>query len=475
MAEPTDSARSRQPGTATPPGKSALFDREEHPSGETEVASSAAAGPSPARVATEPATGDQAAIGDQAATADPDSTTPESTAPDSTAPDSTAPDSPESTDPDLAAADTADSGAAGAGPATSSRRAGQVATPELSATTAAALSTMPASDAPPVSEPAAGVTPDDPAPAEPGAPLPPAARPPRWRGRVLPKTALGLSALILAAAVGSAFSGVVLYAYYEYRLNKTDARVSNFITGESHNLAAAESQINADRDKAIADVRTELAPLQSLAAQGQTLQNLIKKVSPSMFFIHTLDEAGQPSVGSAFVVASDADQSLLLTSYTTIRAATHNPRPDVFARQGLAETKVTVWTWEPQRDLALLILPKGNLPHLSFIPTTPPLEIGERIFAVSGLGTSGAAVTQGAISDVSAAGIQHNAAIAPAFQGGPLVDSDGNVMAVASRSYAPLNFATDSVWFGVPIRAACEKVLKCPAGDAAAAPGDRQP
>jgi S1-C subfamily serine protease len=303
----------------------------------------------------------------------------------------------------------------------------------------------------------------------------PSARPALWRGRVLPKTALGLAALILATAVGAAFSGVVLYAYYEYRLNKTEARVTNFITGESRNLENAQSQINAARDKAVADIHQELAPLQQLAAQGQTLQNLIKKVSPSMYFIHTLDEAGQPSVGSAFVVASDSDQSLLLTSYTTIRAATHNPRPDVFARQGTTETKVTVWTWEPQRDLALLILPKGNQPHLSFIPVDPPLQIGERVFAVSGLGSSGAAVTQGSISDVSAVGIQHNAAIAPAFQGGPLVDSDGNVMAVASRSYAPLNFTTDSVWFGVPIRTACEKVLKCPAGDAAAAPGDRQP
>jgi S1-C subfamily serine protease len=368
------------------------------------------------------------------------------------------------------------------------------ASPELDPATAAALGIVtrvheaPAAEAPPAPEPSPEPPSAEPPSAEPpsaepasteppGAvpPVPPAARPPRWRGRVLPKTALGLAALILAAAVGSAFSGVVLYAYYEYRLNKTDARVSNFITTEGRNLANAQSQINAERDKAIADIRAELAPLQSQLAQGQTLQNLIKQVSPTVFFIHTLDEAGQPSVGSAFVVASDADQSLLLTSYTTIRAATHNPRPDVFARQGATETKVTVWTWEPQRDLALLILPKGNLPHLSFIPVSPPLQVGERVFAVSGLGSSGAAVTQGFISDVSAAGIQHNAAVAPAFQGGPLVDSDGNVMAVASRAYAPLNFATDSVWFGVPIRAACEKVLKCPAGDAAAAPGDRLP
>lgn len=339
---------------------------------------------------------------------------------------------------------------------------------DLAPATAAALGLTPAAGGPEAAEAAEA------AEAEQAASLPPAKRPARWRGRVLPKTALGLATLILAGAVGSAFSGVVLYAYYEYRLAKTDTRVSDFITGESHNLANADNQINAARDNAIADIRAQLAPLQSVVAQGQTLQNLIKKVAPSMFFIHTLDEAGQPSVGSAFVVASDADQSLLLASYTTIRAATHNPRPDVFARQGTTELKVTVWTWEPQRDLALLILPKGNLPSLPFIPIAPPLEVGERVFAVSGLGSAGAAVTQGFISDVSAAGIQHDASVAPAFQGGPLVDSDGNVMAVGSRSYAPLNFATDSVWFGVPIRDACEQVLKCPAGTVAG-PGNKLP
>jgi S1-C subfamily serine protease len=299
----------------------------------------------------------------------------------------------------------------------------------------------------------------------------PAARPkpPRWRERVIPKTALGMSMLILAVAVGSAFSGVVLYAYYEYRLTKTDTRVSNFINGEARNLANAQGQINAARDSAMAQIQQELAPLKQLTAQGETLQALIRKVAPSMFFVHTLDEAGQPSVGSAFVVASDSTQSLLLTSYTTIRAATHNPRPDVFARQGAVETKVTVWTWQEAQDLALLILPKGNLAHLSFVAATPPPQVGDRIFAVSGLGTAGAAVTQGSISDVASVGIQHNAAIAPAFQGGPLVDSTGNVVAVASRAYAPLNFSTDSVWFGVPIHDACDKVLVCPPGAAATA------
>ena len=40
--------------------------------------------------------------------------------------------------------------------------------------------------------------------------------------------------------------------------------------------------------------------------------------------------------------------------------------------------------------------------------------------------------------------------------------SKGDALAVASRGYAPLGFASDEIFFGVPVRTACERVLKCP-------------
>ena len=67
-----------------------------------------------------------------------------------------------------------------------------------------------------------------PAASAPPAPLVPTTAGARWRGLVMPRTVLGMSALILSAAVGAAFSGTVLYAYYEYRLNLVDHRVAAF-------------------------------------------------------------------------------------------------------------------------------------------------------------------------------------------------------------------------------------------------------
>jgi S1-C subfamily serine protease len=295
----------------------------------------------------------------------------------------------------------------------------------------------------------------------------------RWRGRVMPRTVLGMSALILSAAVGAAFSGTVLYAYYEYRLNLVDHRVAAFEARFKQNFDNAIGTIHAERDNAKADVQKELVPLQRIQAGGEVLQNLIKQVEPSVWFVHTVDEAGQPSVGSAFVVAADNNQSLMLTSFTTVRAATRKPGPDVLVRKGDQDIAATVYTWDEQRDLALLVLSKPNMAKLAFAPVNPPLKVGDRVFALSGLGGSGGAVSQGFVADVSGAGIQHDVPVGTSFQGGPLVNSKGEVLAVASRTYAPLNFTTDSVFFAAPIRDACNKVLRCPSGDVTGA-GDRR-
>jgi S1-C subfamily serine protease len=301
-------------------------------------------------------------------------------------------------------------------------------------------------------------------------------KPPRRssvRNRLLPRTVLGLATIILAAALGAAFSGVVLYSYYDYRLAKNTDKINAFIGSYKKEFDNAQANLAAQRDAAKAEIDKQLGPLRQLQASGETLQALVKKVAPSMFFVHTLDQNGQASVGSAFVVASDATQSLLITSYTSVQAATRKPGPDLFVRQNGVDTKTQVWTWDEHFDLALIILAKGNLPTLPAAPTTPAPAIGDRLFAVSGLGSLGGSAVQGVVTDVSGDGIQHTAAIGQAYQGGPLVTSDGLIIAIASRGYQPLNFASDGVWFAPYVHAACSKVLTCTGGALTGYPAQR--
>ena len=288
------------------------------------------------------------------------------------------------------------------------------------------------------------------------------------RLRLLPTSLLGLASLVFFMGLASAFTGAVLYAYYESRLEQQEQDLEDFVAGFA--IDDVRAAIQAEGDAALDQIDDQLSELQQFAAGGATLQALLDGVRPSVWFVSTLDETGAPSVGSAFVVFSDSEQSFLLTSYEVVRAATAEPAPDVLLRQGDQEVAATLFTWDEGRDLALLSLPIGSLPALSFIPDPNSVETGDRVFAVSGLGASGASVAQGVVADAAANAIQHDTPIGAAFRGGPLLSSDGTVVGVSSRRYAPLGFDPLAVFFTPPIRLACEVVIACPDG-AAAPPG----
>ena len=300
----------------------------------------------------------------------------------------------------------------------------------------------------------------------------PPRRPPDWRGRVLPRSVLGITALILAASLGAAFSGAIFYAYYEYRIDTNAKAIDKYVNGFDQRLDTAVKIIDKERDNARSSVKQELEPLRQLAASGQTIEDLRKKVEQSVWFLVTRADDGSPSVGSAFVVFADADQSYLLTSFNAVRASTQRPGPGIELRKGDDHLAAELVTWQEDRDLALVSVKRGNLPRLDWSSSDPVVDPGERVFAVSGLGARNASVTQGLVADVSSAGIEHDTPIGVQFQGGPLLTSNGDVVGVASRTYAPLGFTPDTVWFAPTIRTACDKVLRCPSDSGAGGAGN---
>ena len=281
--------------------------------------------------------------------------------------------------------------------------------------------------------------------------------------RVLPSTALGLATLLFFMAIAAAFSGAALFAYYRFELDDTRQRVAVVEGAVADQVESGEQIIDERTRQATAQIEALLDELEQYSASGQTVGELVEGVAPSVFFVTTLDEAGQPSVGTAFVLFSDSERSFLLTSYETIRAATVEPGPAVEVRQGDRTLAAELTAWDEARDLALLVAEDD--PNLPAVPVADPssLDVGDRVFAVSGLGTAGGALTQGVVADVAANGIQHDASVGPQFQGGPLLNSDGELVGITSRRYAPLRFRPDSVFFAVPVREACVELVTCPA------------
>lgn len=288
----------------------------------------------------------------------------------------------------------------------------------------------------------------------------------RWRDWLIPRSVLGITAMLLAFSIGASLSGVTLYSYYEYRLTNNEKRIDTYVKGFDQRFRTASDTIDAQKQNAQAAVQKELEPLRQFQAEGGTLASLAQKVGGSVWFIQTLDENGAPSVGSAFVVESHGNESLLVGSYSTIRAATHSPAPKVYAVKGNDKLEVQVVNWVEDRDLAVMTLPKGNQPKLDFVSQDQQPRLGERVFVTSGLGAAGASLTQGFVSDVSQGAIQHDAAVGPSFQGGPMLNSDGKVTGVASNQFAPFGFVPgNGVTFGLPIRNTCDKLLRCPPGN----------
>lgn len=280
--------------------------------------------------------------------------------------------------------------------------------------------------------------------------------------RIVPSSILGLATLLFFMSIASAFSGAALFAYYRFEIDDVKEQVADVQSLIADDVIASEQVIDTKTDEATAEIDALLDELEQFSASGQTIDELRDGVADSVYLVSTLDENGQPSVGTAFVLFSDSERSFLLTSYTTIKAATVTPAPPIQVRGQSGELVATLNSWDPGRDLALLVAEEApNLPALE-IAEPSSVSTGDRVFAVSGLGASGASIVQGVVADVAANGIQHDAPVGVQFQGGPMLDSSGKLIGISSRSYAPLGFVPDTVYFTIPVREACAEVVQCP-------------
>ena len=282
------------------------------------------------------------------------------------------------------------------------------------------------------------------------------------RHRILPRTFIGISLLLLAGAVGAAFSGALLYAYYDWRLSTNEDRVGVLAESLQQRLTDAGDSIDQAQQQALAELQERAGPLIEQKSDAVAMADLTPVVLPSTFFVSTLDENGQPSVATAFVVSSDETSSLLITSYRAVSASTTQPGPEIrLTNDGGDPILASLYSWDPDHDLAVLSIDRGGLTPLTGATGDAAAVTGERVYAASGVGAAGVTFSPGTVLDQSADGIQMTAPIGSAWQGGPVVTQEGEVVAVASLAYQPLGFNPGQVPFAAPIDAACETLLDC--------------
>jgi putative serine protease PepD len=201
-----------------------------------------------------------------------------------------------------------------------------------------------------------------------------------------------------------------------------------------------------------------------------SIRDIAAKVLPSVVSI-SVTATGGSGTGSGSIIQSDATKSYIITNNHVISNAVSSGTVKVELQNGEKIT-ATIRGRDIAYDLAVLQIPKGNLPVME-IGDSSKVVIGDLSIAVgSPLGLSGT-VTSGIISALNRPvttgnttstesyidAIQTDAAVNPGNSGGPLVNGQGQMVGVNSAIASLADSATGQagsigLGFSIPVNQA---------------------
>ena len=170
-------------------------------------------------------------------------------------------------------------------------------------------------------------------------------------------------------------------------------------------------------------------------------QDIAKLAFGSTVLVSVMDSNGTPfSLGSGFFVAPD----LVATNYHVLAGGSHGVVKLVGNDQTYSFNAVAAYSSE--KDVAVLRVSADGAIPLSF--SSEPLQVGEAVYAVGnpqGLeGTFSAGIVSGLRTEGAIELIQITAPISRGSSGGPVLDSKGRVVGIATSTLTEgqnLNFA----------------------------------
>jgi S1-C subfamily serine protease len=268
---------------------------------------------------------------------------------------------------------------------------------------------------------------------------------PFLRRHFWPPSAFGIIVISLLVSMAVGFTGALIYT-----------------SADNAKVAAVDPADQSRVAPTLPPGVEPVGPTTTKAPEILTPDGIAKKAGPSVWSVSTLDEAGRPVEGSGFIAGSFGGQTYILTSLSIVRAATRIPGPDIVVANGGSQVKATLWTWQEDRDLALLVTGR-TAPSLSWADAEPGVKAGDKVYVVSG---PGGALVAGVVSGVSPGSIQHNVFIDEHRQGAPLLNEKGQILGMASLALNPGAGPGDTTFFAIPVSAFCDRVLSCGGGNA---------
>jgi putative serine protease PepD len=178
---------------------------------------------------------------------------------------------------------------------------------------------------------------------------------------------------------------------------------------------------------------------------------ILSSAEPSVFTL-----LAGPFQGSAFVLSSDGEDSLLVTNFHVVRSVWTAGAREVVIRDGGRSLNGTITTVRPGADLAVVRV-AAPLPALE--PSQAQPELGQPVVAVGSPYGYGGTASTGIVSGVRGSWVQFSAPVSPGSSGGPVLDADGQVIGVAAAKV--VGHGAEGLSFAISIDRVCRLTAAC--------------
>jgi S1-C subfamily serine protease len=193
-------------------------------------------------------------------------------------------------------------------------------------------------------------------------------------------------------------------------------------------------------------------------------KQLVQTAAPAIVGINGIDSSGAKVSGTGFVVNSTDDGTWVLTNHSLVAGV--KEFSDLSVRHRNSDLVGEVYESDPGRDLALVIYRVPAERSLRFARLVDPKE-GDQVWAVGYVrGNPFATGIAGKLTSVSSSSLGLDIDVPDSYLGGPLLDADGRVVGVLTKSGSGSSTAAPAAGASkgkaTPIELACSRVIRCP-------------
>jgi len=268
------------------------------------------------------------------------------------------------------------------------------------------------------------------------------------------KMLVGVLRTICIVLVCAMFSAAATYAVMDYRFKRGDFVITNQVVlgGNATTNNRQEGNLTAP----VATASDEMSA-QDIYDMARTQVVVINTEAPGFF---GMPDSSNPVSGSGFIISSDG---YILTNYHVIELAFENDLPiSVVLNDGVSYDAEVVG-FEKDNDVAVIKIDAEGL-NAAVIGDSDNIRVGQTIYAIGNpFGDLVFTMTDGIVSAIdrvvsvegkSIGTFQFSAAVNRGNSGGPIYNTDGEVLGIVTAKVVRGN--VEGIGFAIPINDAIE-------------------